>query len=135
VAPQLWQKHDLINRGEADAVETTYLRFDGKHVLKTNHSMFMTSIIVSNKFWNTLTDTQKEAFQKAALYASRKEREWSVEDGKKFERDAVANGVTITDISDEDREALKKKAQITYVKCKYAFDDVDLVGRIRKNLH
>jgi TRAP-type C4-dicarboxylate transport system substrate-binding protein len=135
VNPGLWKKYDLINKGQADAVETTYLRFDGKYVLKTNHSMFMTSIVVSNQFWNTLTDKQKEAFQKAALYASRQEREWSVEDGKKFEREAEANGVTITDISEEDRQVLKKKSQMTYVKCKYAFEDETLISRIRKNLH
>jgi TRAP-type C4-dicarboxylate transport system substrate-binding protein len=130
VCPGLWNKYDLIGKGEADAVETTYLRFNGKHVLKTNHSMFMTSIVVGNKFWGTLTDTQKEAFQKAALYASRKEREWSVQDGEKFERDAVANGVTITEISEEDRVALKKKSQLTYVKCKHYFSK-DLVKNIR----
>jgi TRAP-type C4-dicarboxylate transport system substrate-binding protein len=96
--------------------------------------MFMTSIVVGNKFWGTLTDTQKEAFQKAALYASRKEREWSVEDGKKFERDAAANGVTITEISEEDRAALKKKSQITYVKCRDFFSP-NLITRIRKSLH
>lgn len=134
VSPGLWNKYDLIGKGEADAVETTYLRFNGKHVLKTNHSMFMTSIVVSNKFWSTLTDTHKEAFQKAALYASRKEREWSVEDGKKFERDAVANGVTITEISEEDTAALKKKSQITYVKCRDFFSP-NLITRIRKSLH
>jgi TRAP-type C4-dicarboxylate transport system substrate-binding protein len=134
VSPGLWNKYDLIGKGEADAVETTYLRFNGKHVLKTNHSMFMTSIVVGNKFWGTLTDTQKEAFQKAALYASRKEREWSVEDGKKFERDAAANGVTITEISEEDRAALKKKSQITYVKCRDFFSP-NLITRIRKSLH
>lgn len=92
--------------------------------------MFMTSIVISNQFWNTLTDTQKEAFQKAALYASRKEREWSIEDAEKFERDAVANGVTITEISEQDRLALKKKSQLTYVKCKHFFSK-DLVKNIR----
>lgn len=130
VPPGLWDKYDLIGKDKADAVETTYLRFNGKHVLKTNHSMFMTSIVVSNKFWNTLTDTQKEAFQKAALYASRKEREWSVQDGENFERMAEANGVTITEISEEDRAELKKKSQLTYVKCKHFFSK-DLVKNIR----
>ena len=91
VPPNLWNKYDLLGKGEADAVETTYLRFNGKHVLKTNHSMFMTTIVVSNKFWDTLTAGQQEAFQKAALVASRKERDWSVQDGEKFERDAMAN--------------------------------------------
>lgn len=134
VPPNLWNKYDLLSKGQADAVETTYLRFNGKHVLKTNHSMFMTTIVISNKFWNTLTAAQQEAFQKAALVASRKEREWSIQDGEKFEADAVKNGVTITSISEADTAALKKKSQITYVKCKHFFE-TDIVSRIRKNIH
>ena len=134
VPPNLWNIYDLLSKGEADAVETTYLRFNGKHVLKTNHSMFMTTIVVSNKFWNTLTAGQQEAFQQAALVASRKEREWSVADGEKFEADAVKNGVTITEISKEDQQALKKKSQLTYVKCKHYFSD-GLISRIRKTMH
>jgi TRAP-type C4-dicarboxylate transport system substrate-binding protein len=134
VPPNLWNKYDLVGNGQADAVETTYLRFNGKHVLKTNHSMFMTTIVVSNKFWDTLTAGQQEAFQKAALVASRKERDWSVADGERFEADAVKNGVTITGISEEDTAALKKKSQITYVKCRDFFSP-NLITRIRKRLH
>lgn len=134
VAPNLWNKYDLVGKGEADAVETTYLRFNGKHILKTNHSMFMTTIVVSNKFWNSLTEQQQDAFRRAALAASRKEREWSVQDAEKFEQDAAANGVTITEISEEDTASLKKKSQITYVKTKYYFTP-DLIHRIRSTRH
>lgn len=132
VSPNLWNKYDLLGKGEADAVETTYLRFNGKHILKTNHSMFMTTIVVSNKLWNSLTDAQQEAFRHAALVTSRKEREWSVQDAEQFERDAQANGVTITSISEDDTAALKRKSQITYVKSKYFFTP-DLISKIRKS--
>ena len=94
----------------------------------------MTTIVVSNKFWDTLTAGQQEAFQKAALVASRKERDWSVADGERFEADAVKNGVTITSISEQDTVALKKKSQITYVKCRDFFSP-NLITRIRKRLH
>ena len=43
------------------AVETTYLRFSGKYVLKTEHSMFLTSILTGDGFWNTLTQEQQDA--------------------------------------------------------------------------
>lgn len=130
IPPNLWNKYDLLGKGEADAIETTYLRFNGKHILKTDHSMFMTTIVISNKFWDTLTTEQQTAFQAAALVASRKEREWSVQDGETFERDAKQNGVTITEISDDDRTQLKKKSQLTYFKTKYFFSP-NLVTRIR----
>ena len=134
VPPNLWNKYDLMGKGEADAVETTYLRFNGKHVLKTNHSMFMTTIVISNKFWDSLTEQQQLAFRNAALVASRKEREWSVQDGETFERNAQANGVTITEISEEDTESLKRKSQMTYAKTKYFFTP-DLIKRIRQTRH
>ena len=94
----------------------------------------MTTIVVSNKFWNSLTQEQQQAFQQAALAASRKEREWSVQDAEKFEREAQSNGVTITDISDEDTQALKRKSQMTYVKTKHFFTP-DLIQRIRATRH
>jgi TRAP-type C4-dicarboxylate transport system substrate-binding protein len=133
IPPNLWNKYDALGKNEADAIETTYLRFNGKHVLKTNHSMFMTTIVVSNKFWNTLTEKQQQAFQDAALVASRREREWSVQDADNFEKNAIANGVTITEISEQDQETLKRKSQITYVKTKHFFTP-DLITRIRKRL-
>jgi len=131
IPPNLWNKYDVLSDNNADAVETTYLRFDGKHILKTNHSMFMTTIVVSNKFWDSLSEKQQSAFKDAALVASRREREWSVQDAEQFEQNAVANGVTITEISKEDQEVLKRKSQITYVRTKHFFTP-DLISRIRR---
>ena len=130
VQPNLWNKHDVFNGKMGDAVETTYLRFNGTNILKTNHSMFMTTILISNKFWNTLTASEQTAFKQAALGASRRERQWSVEDAETYEKNAAANGINIVEISNKDRETLKHKAQITYAKCKYYFSD-GLVKRIR----
>jgi len=129
----LWWKQDPMLTGQADAVETTYLRFDdlsGKHILKSNHSMFMTTIVVSNKFWATLTADQQDGFRKAALAASRKEREWSVQDSATYEATAQERGITITDMSEEDRAELKRQSQKTYFKFKYAFSD-GLIKEIR----
>lgn len=130
VPPNLWNKYDVLNNGLGEAVETTYLRFEGKHIFKTNHSMFMTTILISNKFWNTLTENEQEIFQHAALEAARRERQWSIEDAEKFEKDAEKNGVTIVEISEEDRQDLKHKSQITYATCKHYFSK-DLIKRIR----
>lgn len=130
IPPNLWNKYDVLNNGIGQAIETTYLRFEGKHILKTNHSMFMTTILISNKFWQTLSESEQDIFRKAAFAAARKERRWSIEDAEKFEKAASDNGITIVDISEEDRKILKQKSQLTYVKCKYHFTD-GLIKRIR----
>ena len=103
---------DMAEQG--GALETTYLRFEGKNILKTNHSMFMTSILTSDAFLNTLTAEQQEAFKIAAKRVAKIERVWSVEDAKKYEDEAVSRGVTIVDISDEDKALLKKSARQIY---------------------
>ena len=133
-----WHKNDPM-QGLCDAVETTYLRFkevNGKYVYKTNHSMFLTTILVSNKFWNSLTPTHQEAFRKAALDASRQERQWSLEDAVKFEAEAEANGVTITDMSAEDTAVLKHKSQLSWVKSQKYWEDKELIKDIvKQRLH
>lgn len=131
LAPNLWRKLDPVGNGQADAVETTYLRFDGTHVLKTNHSVFMTTIVVSKQFWDTLTEVQQAAFQAAARVASQTERQWALDDADRYEAEAQAKGITITDISKEDTARLKKASQQTYLRVNDMFSK-GLLGRIRK---
>lgn len=103
---------DMAEHG--GAIETTYLRFGGKNVLKTEHSVFMTSILASDKFLETLTEEQREAFKIAAKRVAKIERIWSIEDAKKYEDQAKERGVNIVDISEEDRQKLKEASQYCY---------------------
>jgi TRAP-type C4-dicarboxylate transport system substrate-binding protein len=96
------------------AIETTYIRFNGKNVLKTNHSMFMTSILTSENFMNSLTEEQREAFVEAAHRVSKAERAWSIEDAEEYERKAEERGVKIVDISAEDEARLRKASTSVY---------------------
>lgn len=108
--------YDAIADGSLDATETTYIRFLGKHVLKTEHNMFLTTIVVNDQLWQTLTDQQKTLFREAAIDTARLERQWSVEDAEQFEKNCERNGVTITHISDSDKEYLRKLSHSVYEK-------------------
>ena len=99
---------------EGGAVETTLIRFTGKHALKTHHSMFMTTILVGESFWNSLSETEQQLFVEAGLETSRQEREWSLEDAAKIEEEAVERGLTIMDISEDEREELRRAAAECY---------------------
>lgn len=133
-APNFWHKHDPLGPdGNCNAVETTYLRFNhtqGKHILRTNHSMFLTTVLVSNKFWDSLTGDQQKNFRIAARRAARRERQWSIEDGERFESEAIERGISIKDLSAEDQARLRHISQITYHKYKYYFSK-DLIKKIR----
>lgn len=108
--------YDLIEQGELDAAETTYLRFLGKHIVKTNHSMFMTTIAMNETFFRGLDEELQGIVQEAAIRASRLERQWSIEDAEKFEKDCAENGITITTLSDEDQARFREKAMKVYEK-------------------
>ena len=98
------------------AIETTLIRFSGKYVLKTNHSMFMTSILCGETFWNSLSAQEKDLFVQAGLETSRQERIWSLEDAAKIEAEAKEKGLTINSLSDEETAVLKKASEKCYNK-------------------
>jgi TRAP-type C4-dicarboxylate transport system substrate-binding protein len=108
--------YDEIEAGELDVAETTYIRFLGKYVLKTEHNMFLTTIVISNQLWDSLTASEQEAFSQAAIEAGRLERVWSVEDAEEFERNCKQNNVTITEVSAEDREYFRSLSHEIYEK-------------------
>jgi len=113
--------YDEIAAGELDVAETTYIRFLGKHLLKTEHNMFLTTIVISNQLWNSLTAGEQQAFSQAAIEAGRLERVWSIEDSDQFERACTQNGVTITEVSDDDREYFRSLSQDIYEKWEPSF--------------
>lgn len=131
VSPHIWGDYDRVP-ADADAIETTYLRFpEGKYVLKTNHSMFMTTIMTNKNFWNSLTEEQQHAFEEAAKVTASVERAWAVRDAEAYELNAVSNGVTITDLSEEDTTLLKHKARYSYLQFGQQYGD--LIKRIRQS--
>ena len=100
--------YDEIEAGTLDAAETTYLRFRGKYLLKSQHNMFLTTIVVGNKFWEQLDPEMQSKFEHAAREAGRMEREWSRQDLEKFERDCAENGVTIYDDKQKMQDSVGK---------------------------
>jgi TRAP-type C4-dicarboxylate transport system substrate-binding protein len=96
------------------AVETTYLRFSGKNILKTNHSMFLTTILVGGEFFETLTSEQQDAFRKAAKVVAKLERQWSLDDAEKYEQEAAAKGIEIREITESEKNKLRAAAPDQY---------------------
>lgn len=103
-----------VNNGEADATETTYIRFQGKHVLKTNHSMFLTAIAINEEFYQSLNIEQQQAIADAALEAGRLERQWSIEDSMEFENKCIENGVSISELAPEELQSFRDAVESIY---------------------
>lgn len=115
---------------DADALETTIPRYlaqfqntSKKHLINTKHNLFLTSIIIGNKFWNSLSPELQAKFTEACQYASRLERQWSVEDAEKFaaKEDHSDIGVTYVELSAEDTARFKKAVEPLYAKYREFF--------------
>ena len=96
------------------AIETTYLRFNGTNILKTNHSMFLTSILTGSSLFDKLTPKQQQAFEDSAFAVSKIERKWSLEDCEKYEKDAKSKGIQIREITEEQRQVLQDNSYKAY---------------------
>lgn len=58
-----------------------------KYVTNTQHSMYLTSIVVAAEFWDSLTIEEKAAMTEAAQYSAKLERAWSIADSDKIATD------------------------------------------------
>lgn len=99
---------------DGGSIETTYLRFSGKSILKTDHSMFLTTILTGDKFWNSLLTEEKLAFKQAAKTVAKIERSWSLDEAVKYEKEAESKGITIFEMSEEEKSQMKSTAEINY---------------------
>ena len=108
---------DLTLPEGIEGKDTTYIRFqNAKNFLKSEHSLFLTDILVSEKFFNELSEQDQALFLEAAHKAARLERKWSQEDADQFEKTAKERGCEITEISAEDKAQMEAKAQPLYEK-------------------
>jgi hypothetical protein len=135
-------KRKETNFNGNNAVETTLPRYEAeaktdvhRYIANTKHNMYLTSILISKEFWHNLSTEDKEAVQSAALYTSRLERAWSIEDSRKIsdskeEQDKL--GIHYNEFSDSELDKLKQAVQPLYNK--YAqFFTPDLVDGIIKS--
>lgn len=129
--PQPFHIRDFIQKSHAEgfdsaALETTIPRYlagfkdtNKKYIINTKHSLFLTSIIISNAFWAGLDADTQTKFQEACIYASRLERKWSVEEAEQFANEDNKHtelGITYSELTAEDTEKFKQLVQPVYDK-------------------
>lgn len=107
-----------LDNGEIEGGETTYFRFHAFHlnevcdyVNHTEHSLFLTSILMNNEFWQALDTKTQEFICKAVNRAAQIERTDSIAEGgellKKYESKVVR-------MPDEERAKFKAAVQPVY---------------------
>lgn len=121
VVAEVEDMRKVIVDGQAEGGETNYPRMYPlrqnevtKTVIDTGHSLFLTSMIIGDKFWDSLGADVQAVIKKAAVLAGREEREETNRDGARAEKRLVEEeGANVVKWTQEQREAAK--AQLAHV--------------------
>jgi len=124
ITPYACEIEDLraeVAAGNCEGGETNYPRIYPLNqnevttsVIDTEHSLFLTSMIIGDKFWAALSADVQAVIKKAAIEAGREERAETIRDGERAKvRLVQEEGATIHTLSVAERaEAIAKTAVV-----------------------
>lgn len=128
-----------IKSGECDAGEGVYSRVYPlkqnevtKSVIDSKHSLFLTTMIIGNTFYEKLSPEVRAIIKEAALDAGRKERLKTIEDGEQAKQKLINEGVNIHNLTPEELAEWKEKTQVVYDKFEPTFTP-GLVDKIKRS--
>jgi TRAP-type C4-dicarboxylate transport system substrate-binding protein len=115
VVAEVEDLRQVVIDGQADGGETVYPRMYPlrqnevtKSVIDTGHSLFLTSMIVGDRFWNSLDSEIQSVIKESAILAGREERAETIRDGARAQQRLVEEeGANIVKWTQEQRDVAK----------------------------
>jgi hypothetical protein len=101
-----------------------------KVINHTEHSLFLTSILVGTDFWNTLSPELQEVVSESAKIAARHERKISIDDIALVQARAEADGIEVIKMSKGEQARFAKATEEVYSKFEGYFTP-GLVNKIK----
>ena len=139
VPMELEELTDGLAQADVAIGESTYPRVYAlgqnrvsKVVNHTEHSLFLTSILVGTDFWSTLTPELQEVVGLAAKEAARYERELSVADVELVQERCKQDGIEVVRMSTEEQSRFAQATQEVYAKYQDYFT-TGLVDSIKRS--
>jgi TRAP-type C4-dicarboxylate transport system substrate-binding protein len=140
VPADLEQTLDIVRAGQVAGAEYVTQRIFPdqcdewiKTVIETNHSLFLTSIVVNVDWWNNLEADVQSVFLAAAKEAARNERALSIKDGESSLQKLKDKGVSVLQLSADELADVKAKTQSVYDKYNSGYFDSGLIEQIQKH--
>lgn len=103
-----------------------------KVVNHTEHSLFLTSILIGTDFWNTLNSELQTVVANAAKVAARHERELSIADIQLVQTRCKADGIKVVKMSKKEQKRFAQATKVVYDKYQDYFT-VGLVDQIKRS--
>jgi len=97
-------------------------------VLETNHSLYLTALLVNGEFFNSLNAKQKQVLQEEIEKFAKDERNSSIEQAAASRESLMKDGIKINTLSPGDQRTLKKIGAV--VRKKYSEELGSLMKRI-----
>lgn len=133
------QLADALGEKIVDCGESTYPRIYSMRqnetagvINHTEHSLFLTTIIMNKGVWNELTVDQQKIFADAALSAAHIERAESLEDIGITRERAVKDGIKVVDLSNQVKLDLENLSTQVYTELDSYFKP-GLIDQIRRS--
>lgn len=103
------------------------------YIINTKHLPHIISLITSNKLYNSMTATEKDIIVEAAIRATAYAREKADESIKEREKLLIDKGMTIVDLPEETKQAMRLEALPVYERIREIVDDDDLINFYYQN--
>ena len=138
VVCELEETKDRFEDGTIEGVDTVYprvypLNLDPhvQSVIHSEHTLFLTTMLISDRFWNILSPEVRNIIKNAAIDAGRKERAETIRDGQETKQRMISEGKQVVEISIEDNALFRQRAQDVYEEFTDFFEP-GLVDKIQK---
>lgn len=129
IADRAQSNKDRANMASiSDVLETTLPRYENEahgsghcNIGVTNHSMYLTSILINKDFYDSLTEEQQRAIDATSMKIAALEREWSVADAVELAQNTAKHEALNIDYYELDAgEIAKLKAMVQPLYSKYS---------------
>jgi TRAP-type C4-dicarboxylate transport system substrate-binding protein len=134
---ELEEMNEAVRAGVIEAGESTFVRVIPLKqneafgvVNDTAHSLFLTSIIIATKFWDTLDSKTQQIMKNAALDAARTERRESVAQIEDIIKDCAERNVPVVKMDQAETEKFIEATSVVYEKYQNYFS-TDLISQIQ----
>jgi len=130
---------DALESKEVDMGESTYPRIYNMRqnevatvINHTEHSLFLTSIIINKGLWASLDAETQQIFADAAIEAARIERVESLDDVTAVQEQAKKDGITVSYLSETERAKFKLATEVVYDQYQDYFSE-GLVEQVKRS--
>jgi tripartite ATP-independent transporter DctP family solute receptor len=135
VPMELEEINSAIGADLIDGGESTYPRFYSmkqnevsSYINDTQHSLFLTSILVAKNFWNKLDPAIQKLMSEAAVIAANIERKESVDDVKVIQDKCKQDGISVVTLNADEQAKFKTATEGVYTK----YENFFTAGLIQK---